>query len=64
MTAVTQAKLALAVIGVVVWGWAVRVDDARLRLIGIGFMAAAVLLRFLKPGGPRRGRREEEGPSA
>ncbi|MHB1263120.1 MAG: hypothetical protein ACYC1S_01695 [Gemmatimonadaceae bacterium] len=59
MTPVTQAKLALAVIGVVVWGWAVRVDDARLRLIGIGFMAAAVLLRFLRPGGPRRGPRPE-----
>lgn len=63
MTPVTQAKLALAVIGVVVWGWAVRVDDARLRLIGIAFMAAAVLLRFLKPGGPRRGpRREGDSP--
>lgn len=54
MTPATQAKLALALIGVVVWGWAVRVDDARLRVVGIGFLAAAVLLRFLRPGGARR----------
>lgn len=59
MTPMTQAKLALVVIGVALWGWAVRVDDARLRLAGIAFMAAAVALRFLKPGAPRHGTRDD-----
>ena len=48
MTRLTTAKLALAAIGIIVWGYAVRVDDPRLRLVGIAFLAAAVLLRFLR----------------
>ncbi len=40
------AQLALLVIGVIVWGYGTRVDDERLRWIGIGCFAVAFLLRF------------------
>jgi hypothetical protein len=44
----TIAQVALLVIGLVVWGYAARVDDERLRWIGIGCFAAAFVLRLLK----------------
>jgi hypothetical protein len=50
MTGMTQLKLGLAAIGLILWGYGYRVDDPRLRLIGIGFLAAAVILRFVKRG--------------
>jgi hypothetical protein len=43
----TQIRLALALIGVLVWGYGTRVSDSDLRWIGIGFLAAAVALRFV-----------------
>jgi hypothetical protein len=49
---ITTAKLALAAIGLVVWGYGYRVDDPALRWVGIAFLAAAVLLRFWR-GRPR-----------
>ena len=42
------AQLALLVIGVIVWGYGARVDDERLRWIGIGCFAIAFLLRLFK----------------
>ena len=51
MSTLTRAKLALALIGLVLFGYGARVDDTRLRWFGIGFLAAAVLLRFW-PKGP------------
>ena len=42
----TTIKLALAAIGLIVWAYGLRVDDPVLRWIGIGFFAAAVLLRL------------------
>lgn len=45
----TLAQLALLVIGLGVWAYGQRVDDAVLRWIGIAFFAAATLLRFFKP---------------
>ncbi len=44
----TEAQLALLGIGVVVWGYGQRIDDERLRWIGIAFFAAAAAMRFLK----------------
>lgn len=44
----TEIQLALVVIGLIVWGWGARVDDARVMWVGIGVFAAATLLRFLK----------------
>ena len=42
----TTAKIALALIGLIVWGYGLRVHDPTLRWIGIAFFAAAVLLRL------------------
>jgi hypothetical protein len=54
VSGLTQVKLGLAAIGLILWGYGYRVDDARLRLIGIGFLAAAAILRFVKRGPPPR----------
>ena len=45
MTPLLQARLALSLIGVILFGYGVRTDDSRLRLIGIGFLAVSVVLR-------------------
>jgi hypothetical protein len=50
----TQIRLALALIGVLVWGYGTRVDDSDLRWMGIALLAAAVALRFV----PKRWRGE------
>ena len=47
MTRFTQLKLAFAVIGLIVWVWGQRVDDPAIRWVGIAFLAASVLMRFL-----------------
>jgi hypothetical protein len=44
----TPIQLALLIVGVVVWGFAQRTDDRVLTWVGIGFFAAAFLLRFWK----------------
>ncbi len=44
----TEIQLALLLVGLVVWGYGQRVDDGRLRGIGIAFFAAATLLRLFK----------------
>jgi hypothetical protein len=48
MTRRSEVQLALLFVGLVVWGYGQRVDDALLRYIGIVFFAAATLLRFFK----------------
>ena len=42
-------RTALAAIGVVVWGYGYRVDDANVRLAAIVVLAVALLLRFVPP---------------
>ena len=54
MTRVTQLRLAAALIGVIIWAYAYRADDNRLRWIGIAFLALALLFRFAEPRRPRR----------
>jgi hypothetical protein len=44
----TVAQLALLIIGLIVWGYGARVDDNRLRWIGIGCFGLAFVLRLLK----------------
>lgn len=44
----TEIQLALAAIGLVVWAYGARNEDARLQWIGIAFFAGATLLRFFK----------------
>ena len=48
MTPVTTAQLALAVIGVVVWGYGTRIGDSRVGWVGIALLAVASLLRIVK----------------
>lgn len=59
MNPLSHVKLALAVIGLILFGYGVRADHDGLRWGGIGFLAAAVLLRFIG-----RRRRDEQGPRA
>ena len=49
MSALSQLKLGLALIGLILFGYGMRVDDMTLRWIGVGFLAAATVLRFVKP---------------
>ena len=55
MTPLTAIKIALAVAGLLAFGYGVRVDSATIRWVGIAFVAAAAILRFVRPraGGPR-----------
>jgi hypothetical protein len=39
-------RFALAAIGLLLCGYGIRVDDAMIRWVGIGFLAVALLLRF------------------
>jgi hypothetical protein len=55
VTRSTQIRLALAVIGLLLWGYGQRVDDPTIRWVGIGFLAMALLLRFL----PKRLRKDD-----
>ncbi|NUO38190.1 MAG: hypothetical protein HOQ17_06300 [Gemmatimonadaceae bacterium] len=41
------ARTILGIVGVVVWGYGARVDDANIRLAAIGILAVALLLRFV-----------------
>jgi hypothetical protein len=47
MTTVMWVRFALAAIGMLVWAYGFRVDDATIRWVGIALLAVAVLLRFL-----------------
>jgi hypothetical protein len=48
MTPITSAQLALAVLGIVVWGYGTRIGDPRVGWAGIALLAAASVLRFVK----------------
>ena len=58
MSGLTRAKLALALIGVAIFGAGIKLENGRLRTIGIVFVAAAWVLRFV-----RRGVEEPVNPS-
>jgi multisubunit Na+/H+ antiporter MnhE subunit len=49
----TIAKLALMLVAAVLLAWGIRTDDSALRWAGIGFLFAALVLRFFKPRKPR-----------
>lgn len=48
MTPLTVAKLAVALAAVIVWGLGVRIDDPRIRWVGIALLTVALALRFVK----------------
>ena len=49
MSTLTRAKIALALIGLVLFGAGVRLERLELRWTGLGFVAVAWLLRFVRP---------------
>jgi hypothetical protein len=49
---VARVKLAVALMGLVIFAAGIRLDNSRLRVIGIGFFVVAWLLRFMKPREP------------
>jgi len=55
----SHVKLALAVAGIILFGYGIRADDPRLRWAGIGFLAAAAILRFVG-----RKRRDDQSASS
>ena len=54
MSTITWARLALAGIALLVWGYGVQQDVREARLAGMALLAVAVLLRFFGPRPPRR----------
>ena len=55
MSTLTRGKIALALIGILLFGAGVRLEREELRWIGLGFVVVAWLLRFAgprKPGQP------------
>ena len=56
LSRLTRIRLAVALIGAVVWFTGVRFDDSTTRVVGMVVLAASVLLRFL----PKRYHSEAE----
>lgn len=61
MKRLALVKLVLAAIGIVVWGYGARADDAAFRLAGMIILAIAVLLRFLPASRRERQRHSDTG---
>ena len=53
MPNVTRIKLALAIMGIVIFAAGIRMDNSQVRVIAIAFLAAAFALRFVKPRPPQ-----------
>jgi hypothetical protein len=49
MTPQTISKIALFIVGLILVGYGMRVDSPSLRWVGIAFLVAAFLVRFIKP---------------
>jgi hypothetical protein len=62
MTTLLQLRLALALIGIIIWGYGTRSDSVRLQWVGIGFLVLAFLARFLGPRPRRRGEPPPDEP--
>lgn len=48
MSTILKVRLAVAAIGLVVWGYAVYANDATLRLVGMVMLALSLLLRWIR----------------
>ncbi|MFL5605725.1 MAG: hypothetical protein ACJ8AD_04700 [Gemmatimonadaceae bacterium] len=58
MRTLLWVRMALALIGVAVWGWGYRTDDPQIRLAGMAILLVTLLLRFV----PKRWLGEDEPP--
>ena len=54
MTRLMQVRMALAIIGFVVWGYGLARDESQVRLVGIAVLALSLVLRFV-PKRPQGG---------
>jgi hypothetical protein len=52
MKPIDALKLALVLVALAIWAWGIRANDNVFMLVGVGFMIAAFLLRFV-PRKPR-----------
>lgn len=60
MDRLTTLKLALIVVAAILFAGSMRTEGADwLRYLAIGLLVVALLLRFVGPRGPGRGRRRE-----
>ncbi len=64
MTRLALIKVALAAVGILVWGYGTRIDNAQLRLAGMIVLVVAVALRLLPRSLRDRidGRHDDAGP--
>lgn len=49
MSTLTKVKLGLTIIGLILFAYGARMDDALIRAIAIGFVAVAWVMRFIRP---------------
>jgi hypothetical protein len=49
MTPVTTARLIVALIAAILLVYGIRTDDEAVRWAGIGFLVAALIMRFIRP---------------
>ncbi|MFN2604002.1 MAG: hypothetical protein ABR582_14770 [Gemmatimonadaceae bacterium] len=49
MTPIITARLIVALIAAILFGYGIRTDNPAIRWAGIGFLLAALLMRFLGP---------------
>ena len=59
MSTLTRTKIALALIGLILFGAGVRLERTELRWTGLAFVVVAWLLRF---AGPRASRHSDNTP--
>ena len=50
MTPITTARLIVALIAAILLGYGIRTENEAVRWAGIGFLVAALLMRFIRPG--------------
>ena len=55
MSWLLKLRLGLAAVAIIVWGYAIKVDDPRLRLAGIVILAVVLALRFVGRGNSQGG---------
>lgn len=63
MNPMVRLKLALFVIGLIVWMWGYRTDDSYFRIAGIVVLLVAFLLRFVRRRPAETEPRKDDRPS-
>lgn len=63
MNPMVRVKLALFVIGLIVWMWGYRTDDSYFRIAGIVVLLVAFLLRFVRRAPAATETRKDDGSS-